>query len=157
MPAKSNSPTTANKPDLGRAKNAGEALAQDVADDVSDLGTTLVDKATDRIEALKDGAADGVSSLTSTLRRASDEMRDGPAHERTLGAMAGAIADFSDQIRDRDITEVAQHIGGFARRNPTAFLGGAALLGFAAVRMAKATRGSSDAAHQEASGVTKNG
>ena len=42
-------------------------------------------------------------------------------------------------MRDKDLGEVAGDVSDFARRNPLAFLGGAALLGFAGTRIARAS------------------
>lgn len=53
--------------------------------------------------------------------------------------MADALADVSDTIRDKDFGEMANDLTSFARRNPLAFLGGAALLGFAGTRMLRAS------------------
>ena len=45
----------------------------------------------------------------------------------------------SDQIRDKDLGQIVQMVSKVARENPMMFLGGAALLGFAASRYAKAS------------------
>ena len=90
--------------------------------------------------AAKEGVADEISSVSRALRKASDELRDGSAQERTFGAAASSMADFADTVRDKDLGQMVDDLGDFARRNPVAFLGGAALLGFAGVRMAKASR-----------------
>ncbi|MEL7253972.1 MAG: hypothetical protein AAGL23_07335 [Pseudomonadota bacterium] len=93
-------------------------------------------KATDA----KDGVADEVSSVSNALRRASEDLREGSPQERAFDAVSGSLADLSDSVRSKDITEMVDDVSDFARRNPVTFLGGAALLGFAAVRMAKATQ-----------------
>jgi hypothetical protein len=88
-----------------------------------------------------------VKDVANALRRASEELRGGSAQERTLGMLAGGLADVSDQIRDKDLGEMAQVVSKVARENPILFLSGAALLGFAISRYAKAT-----ATHTDQSG-----
>ena len=89
----------------------------------------------------KGGVANEVKDVAMALRRASEELRGGSAQERTLGTIASGLADVSDQIRDKDIGEIVQMVSKVARENPMLFLGGAALLGFAASRYAKASGG----------------
>ena len=78
-------------------------------------------------------------SQAISLRRAADELRGGSPQERTFGQMADALADVSDNVRGKDFGEMAGDMSDFARRNPLAFLGGAALLGFAGTRLARAS------------------
>jgi hypothetical protein len=87
----------------------------------------------------KDGVADEVNSISGALRTAADEMRSGSAQERTMGQVAGTLADISDTIRDKDLSEMVNATTRFARKNPAVFLGSAAFLGFAAARFAKSS------------------
>lgn len=89
----------------------------------------------------KAGVAEEVKDVATALRRASEELRDGSAQERTIGTIASSLADVSDHIRDKDLGEIVQMVSKVARDNPVLFLGGAALLGFAASRYAKASAG----------------
>lgn len=126
--------------DPDTAKSATEGLREDAAASARDLGETVAQEARDRADRAKDGVADDISSVSNALRRASDDLREGSPQERSFGAAASALADFSDTIRDKDIGQMVDDLSDFARRNPMAFLGGAALLGFAGVRMAKASQ-----------------
>jgi hypothetical protein len=87
----------------------------------------------------KASVADDVKDVAMALRRASEDLRGGSAQERTLGQIASRLADASDALRDKDLGEIMQAASRVARDNPFLFLGGAALLGFAASRYAKAT------------------
>lgn len=87
----------------------------------------------------KDSVAENVKDVAMALRRASEDLRGGSAQERTLGQIASGLADASDAIRDKDLGEILQAASRIARDNPFLFLGGAALLGFAASRFAKAS------------------
>ncbi|WP_323766144.1 hypothetical protein [Marinovum sp.] len=122
------------------AKSETDALRQDAEKTVRDVSDTVVGEAHARADAAKEGVADEISSVSRALRKASEELRDGSPQERTFGAAASSMADFADTVRDKDLGQMVDEMGDFARRNPMAFLGGAALLGFAGVRMAKASR-----------------
>lgn len=87
----------------------------------------------------KDNMANDVKDVAMALRRASEDLRGGSAQERTLGQIASTLADASDALRDKDLGEIMQAASRVARDNPMLFLGGAALLGFAASRYAKAS------------------
>ena len=77
--------------------------------------------------------------MASAMRTAAEEMRSGSPQERTFGQIAEGIADVSDAMREKDLSTMVQDVSAFARNNPLVFLGGAALIGFAATRFAKAS------------------
>ena len=94
----------------------------------------------------KTTVANEVNDVALALRRASKDLRGGSAQERRLGQIAKSLADASDAIRDKDLGEILQAASRVARDNPVLFLSGAALLGFAASRYAKASSGKADRA-----------
>lgn len=134
----------------GNSIDDAKATAESLRDDAVDAATSLRDRATEeaahQAEAAKSGVASEISDMGRALRRASDELRDGSPQERSFGYMAEALADLSDSVRDKDLGEMVGDISAFARRHPGAFLGGAALLGFAGVRVAKASQRNRDRA-----------
>ncbi len=123
--------------------NQAGAKISSVASDLRTAATEKLGQTASALQARADdaktGVADEVKDVASALRRASEEMRGGSAQERTLGSIAGSLADASDQIRDKDLGEIARMVTKVARDNPVLFLSGAALLGFAASRFAKAS------------------
>jgi hypothetical protein len=100
-----------------------------------------VTEARAKADHAKADVANEVKDVAMALRRASEELRGGSAQERTLGQIASSLADASDSIRDKDLGEMLQTVKRVARDNPALFLGGAAQLGFAASRYAKASGG----------------
>ncbi len=124
------------------AKSPG-AVAFDTADTLKATAKNAVDTAREEVSSragvVKDSVAEEVSGVASALRTAAGEMQRGSPQERTFGQIAEGLADASEAIRNKDLGEVARDLSGFARRNPLIFLGGAALVGFAATRFAKAT------------------
>jgi hypothetical protein len=67
------------------------------------------------------------------------ELQAGSSHERTLAQIVETLADASDSLRDNTLDDTIQAADSFARRNPLVFFGAAALAGFAATRLVKAT------------------
>lgn len=122
------------------AADAADSLrsgAQDAAHKVSSEAAQYADQA-------KGAAADEVKGVASALRTAADEMRSGSPQERTMSQIAEGLADVSESLRDQDLGQMVGTVSEFARRNPIAFLGGAALIGFAATRFAKASSDRND-------------
>ena len=115
------------------------SIASDLRSAAADKYGEVVKEARSMADHTKSDVADEVKQVSSALRRASEELRTGSAQERTLGQIADTIADASDSIRDKDLGEILAMISRTGRRNPVLFLGGAALLGFAASRYAKAS------------------
>lgn len=123
-------------------KEAGSTIGS-VAADIKDAASHKFGEAVTEVRARADGAkadvADEVKDVAKALRRASEELRGGSAQERTLGQISSSLADASDAIRDKDLGEIVNMASRIARENPALFLGGAALLGFAVSRYAKAS------------------
>jgi len=130
-------------------KEAGSTVGS-IASDIKQAAAQKFGEAMTEVRAKADdakgGVADEVQGVAMALRRASEELRGGSAQERTLGTIASGLADVSDQIRDKDLGEIVQMVSKVARDNPMLFLGGAALLGFAASRYAKASSSNSSRA-----------
>lgn len=128
-------------------QKAGE-LAEQTKTVASDLAKEAASAAAKQADAAKSSVADEVSGVASALRTAAEEMRTGSPQERTFGQIAEGLADASDALRDKDLSTMVQDVSAFARKNPLVFLGGAALIGFAATRFAKASgAGSADSSH----------
>ncbi|MFX0544444.1 hypothetical protein ACEWPL_002735 [Roseovarius sp. S1116L3] len=122
-----------------QAKAASADLGASARDATQDAAGAVREEATRRAESAKSGVADEVSDVATALRKAADDMRNGSPQERTIGQIAGGLADVSDTIRDKDLGQMAEELSGFAKRNPLLFLGGVALAGFAATRFATAS------------------
>ncbi len=123
-----------------QAADEAKTLKDEALAKAGSVRDAAIDAARDTAESAKAGVADEISTVGDALRRASDDLRDGSPQERTFGQMASTLADLSDTVRDKDMGEMVDDLSGFARRNPVAFLGAAALVGFAGVRMAKASQ-----------------
>ena len=95
---------------------------------------STADQVQDLANQARDLAADRISGIAKTLRDLSAGLSDGSVAERTLGQIATGIADASESLQGKDLGQLASAASDAARRNPTVFIGGAVLLGFAAAR-----------------------
>lgn len=114
-----------------------------VASDLKAAATQKFDQTVTEVRTRADDAktdvAREVKGVATALQHASEELRVGSAQERTLGKIAGSLSDASDSIRDKDLGEILEMVNRVGREHPVLFLGGAALLGFAVSRYAKAS------------------
>ena len=134
-------PNTGQKPPVTQqAKQAAADIADKAKGAAADTAQKVADTARSQADAAKSAAADEISGVASAMRAAAEEMRSGSPQERTFGQIAEGIADVSDAMREKDLSTMVQDVSDFARRNPLVFLGGAALIGFAATRFARASR-----------------
>lgn len=115
------------------------SIASDLRSAAADKYGEVVKEARSMADHTKSDVADEVKDVASALRHASEELRKGSVQERTLGQIATTIAGASESIRDKDLGEILAMLSRAGRKNPVLFLGGAALLGFAASRYAKAS------------------
>jgi methionine synthase II (cobalamin-independent) len=132
-------------------KNKASDLAGSSADrlkeqasGLTDAARDMADQATDKIkEAVSDkkaAGADYVSSLAETIRRAGREFDDDlPIAGKYIRKAASQVDNVADSIRTGDFNDLVRNAQSFARRQPTAFLGIAALTGFAVVRFLKSS------------------
>ena len=122
-------------------------------DRASDLAKAkeLAEKAADPIkEAVSDNKDIGdtyVSSLAQAIRRAGEEFdHEFPLAGTYIRQAASQVENVAGSIRTGSFNDLVRSVRAFARRKPTAFVGIAALAGFAAVRFLKSSS-SRGAAH----------
>ena len=125
-------------PTTPAAESAAREMRDDLRTKARDTAEEVKERASGFEEDQRSHMADEVSDVSNALRKAAEEMRRGSPQERTMSQIASTLADASDAIRDKDLGEMASGLSDFARRNPIAYLGGAAVLGLAAARFAKA-------------------
>ena len=82
----------------------------------------------------KASGADYVGTLANTIRRAAREFdTDLPIAGTYIRKAATQVEGVSDQIRNGNLSDLVRNTQSFARRQPTAFLGLAVLVGFGAL------------------------
>jgi hypothetical protein len=86
-------------------------------------------------------AASGLGDLAGALRRAArDTNSEGKPVARLAESAADNLERFSNTLRDKDLGALMRDAESFARRQPVAFIGVAALAGFLAVRFLKSSQ-----------------
>lgn len=113
-----------------------KSKAEKVARDALESGKA---EARARAHGLKDQAAGEASRTASAMRDAAGRFPEGDLRGIAASQVADGLAHVADRIRDKDLGDIPADLTAFARRNPGVFFAGAALLGFAVARMAKAT------------------
>ena len=138
------------KEELRQPGNGGRSVGDELGrraaamgDEVKNQGARVARKVRREAERRADGArsavADEIDQVASAIHGACEELRGGSTAEKTMHWAAGQLERTAERIRSQDASELVNELGNFARRNPSMFLGGAALLGFAVSRFAKAS------------------
>lgn len=113
-----------------------------VSDTAKGVAADVTDKATEIAVQQKGYVADQIGKLAGALERVGKELKSDDA-----GAIGGYASDlgasaqqFADKVKDKDFREIAGIAEDFARRQPLAFLGLAAVAGLAASRFIIASK-----------------
>ncbi|ATG40519.1 hypothetical protein [Phaeobacter piscinae] len=117
---------------IERAKHHASELAEQAQD-------TLQTEVRARAEEAQAQAAGEAAAVARAADAAASELPEGSLQAEAAQQLAQGLEQFADKVRTADLDKVLRDTSDFARRNPMLFLGGAALLGFAATRFLKAT------------------
>lgn len=119
------------------AAQAGETLRREGAS----LGDSVRERASARVEDGKVAAASGLSDFTAAIRKASEELgaRDQSMAAGLARQAASGLEQAAEAIEGRSVQDITRSVADFARRQPGAFLIGAALAGVALGRFARAS------------------
>ena len=149
------------------AVTSGQEVARSASQDVKELAATVKEQAGELTGEFRDQALQLVDEAKSLLQSRADSQTEKLAEGlRRLGNKAGAVAQgwpneessvrqyvwqlaekldqAADEIELRGIDGLVDEVQGFARRNPTAFIVGAAVLGFGVGRVIRAGSGGGD-------------
>lgn len=127
---------------LDEAKSVAGTVAAEVTTQAQQLGeqakSQIADataRAKDAVGSQKDMLADQVGGVAEALGNVADELDSkGNATSHYARMIADNAEKVSSTIRDNDVDALLGMANDFGRRQPAAFLGMAALLGFAASR-----------------------
>jgi hypothetical protein len=102
----------------------------------------VADRAKHFASRRKDAAAEQIVNVSSVIDRVANELE----HDQSTAEIAGYVHDLaaggrrlSDNVRNKSVDEIVTMIQDFGRRQPVAFLGASALVGFLASRMVMAS------------------
>jgi hypothetical protein len=125
--------------------------AAEITNSAKGLASDASEKLRSAVETQKTAGADYIGGLAGAVRRAAGEFdQEIPQAANYIRGAAEAIDDFSDALRRRDLSQLVRDVQGFARSQPSAFLGATLVAGFAAVRFLKSST-SASADHSPAS------
>jgi hypothetical protein len=123
---------------------AGEQLSA-VTDTARSALADVQDTAVEKTTELKGVAADEIARTAHGLEAAAAEMEGSPVQQDILREAADGLRHISEAMQGKSIGAMVGELSDFGRRNPVAYLGGAALAGFALARFARASAQSSAA------------
>jgi hypothetical protein len=127
--------------------------ASTVAESAKHLASQAGEKLVSSVEEQKTAGADFVAGVAGAIRRAANEFdKDVPQAAQYIRLAADQIGTVSNAFRQRDLNQLVADVQGFARRQPTAFLGAAVLAGFAAVRFLKTSTAGANASGNQSNG-----
>ncbi len=106
--------------------------ARDMADEAAEI-------ARDAAEAQKNRVGGKASQFARALHAAAGELDQGTATRRIVDEAAGGMDEVAESIEGRSVSQLVHDLSDLGRRHPLAFLGGAALAGFALARFATAS------------------
>ena len=124
------------------AADAAGRLARDgreaIRHEASAVTERFKEEAAERGEVLKDNAGESLHVFADAIRAASEELsaRQPGAVADMVGQAAGGLEELSRSLHNRSAAEMLDSVREFGRRNPSAFIAGSVLAGFALVRLA---------------------
>ncbi len=132
---------------LSDTAHEASAAAKEKLGGLRDEAQSAVDNAKsaamDKTEEVKGQAAGEIDRTAHGLEAAADDLEGSPMQQDLLREAADGLRQIAQAVQGKSVGEMVGDISDFGRRNPLAFLGGAALAGFALARFARA--GSPDA------------
>jgi len=126
------------------ATEAVKAQAGNLTASAKEMVSDAGDKLRSTVTEQKAVGADYVDNIANIIRRTAYEF-DGeiPQAGHYIRKAAAQLDNVSQALRNQDVSALVGNVQDFARKQPTAFLGAAVLVGFAAVRFLKSGTGSS--------------
>ena len=121
------------------AHSRGAAVTSEIRSEAEKAAAQARKRAEATAREYQEAAADRGRDMAERLRAAGHEFGDGSLPDQYVGRMADSLSSAADAIAKKDLGTLLADTASLARRNPGAFIGGAALLGFAAARFLKST------------------
>ena len=130
-------------PSAGEIAGIATSLVSDIAGTAVEQGRNLLDsakgQATSFVDERKNGAAQSIADLASTLRDSGNTFEDRPSIQAFVGSAADGLEQLAGGLRDRSFAELYSEVESFARRQPVTVGAAAALAGFFLARFIKSS------------------
>ncbi len=152
-------PDPSNPPETDLVQTAREAgaAATERLSDVRDAALSSFDEAksaaAEKVEETKEQAAGEIARTAQGLEAAAKEMDGSPLQQDLLREAAAGLKQIAHAVEGKSIGAMAGELSEFGRQNPVAYLGGAALVGFALARFARASTPAGTTAPDPSSGL----
>jgi uncharacterized phage infection (PIP) family protein YhgE len=119
---------------------AAKGLAQSVTAQASNLASNIGQELSSTAEARVASGADALRGFAKAIQTAAQELdSQSPQVARHMRDAAGQVEAFSDTIRNRKVGDLLNAASDLARSQPTAFITGAVVAGFALARFFKSS------------------
>lgn len=120
-------------------KAASAEAADTLRETVHEAAGKVSSEVTGAADKVRGGAAQEIRQFADALQSAARELDEGSSQRRVFDGLASNVDHVAKAISDRNLGEMLNDLNDLARRNPMLFLGGAALAGFTATRLATAS------------------
>ncbi len=124
------------------ARDVGSAAKERLHDLRDAAQSSLEDvksAAADKTDELKGQTADEIARTARGLEAAADGLEGSPLQQDLLREAADGLKQIARAVQGKSIGAMVGDLSEFGRQNPLAYLGGAALAGFALARFARAS------------------
>lgn len=123
------------------ARQSAQRVGETVQRQAEDITSDIQAQAQEMLSGQKEIAKSGLMDVVSAIRRAADDLdqRQQSQFASMARSVAGGLEDFAQAIGRRNLQDMASDVQKFARDHPTAFFGGAVLVGLALARFAKSS------------------
>lgn len=133
----------ANQGDLAQTARVVGSAAREGLHDLRDAAQSSLEDvksaAVDKTDEVKGKTADEIARTARGLEAAADEMDGSPLQQDLLREAADGLKHIAQAVEGKSIGAMVGSLSEFGRQNPLAYLGGAALAGFALARFARAS------------------
>jgi hypothetical protein len=124
--------------DMGNNDMTGSPISNHLHDASETAKDAVKTAARDAAKDAQNDVVDQTEQSADAAHRAANAFDAGSLQALVLGQLAQGLDGFSQTLCERSVDGLADDVAVFARQNPLMFLGGAALVGFAAARFLKA-------------------
>jgi NAD(P)-dependent dehydrogenase (short-subunit alcohol dehydrogenase family) len=121
-------------------KSTVQNEAAKIGDKAREFASETGRKLQDKLQEQRTSGADYLLNVAGLVHQAADVFdTEAPQASQYIHQAAEQIGTVAEAVRTKDVRDMAYEVQDFARRQPTIFFGGALLIGFAAVRVFRAS------------------
>jgi hypothetical protein len=118
------------------------ALAREGTDQRSGIVGKVKERASAQLSTQKDRATDQLGTIVQAVRHSSERLRENQQETvaEYVEKAAAQLERFSENLREKDVSELLQDAQRLARRQPALFIGGSFAVGLLAARFLKSSQ-----------------